>query len=564
MVGPASTTSSAASAASAASGQRKFKSSPGLLWVCIVGTVLVLLAQPYGVSADTHHQQRRKLVKTTDAAGNQVLTKRAFGGTNAMSTNNNNNADELAAAAVADAGGRRLKSSKNSKSADVKSSDVYSASDDSDSSKSSKASKNSKSSDVQSSSVYASSSSSKGSKGGKSSKSSKSSKGSKGSSSSSGSGDDDDDDDSGKGTGNDNRGTGDDHKKPDRDDDGTGDDHKKSPTKKSPPPKKSPTKKSEPKKSHSKNDDKHSTGNDYDDGEQFFCDGFDPSNSGDSGDDDYTKFRVRFEYEFYDDEDDLMDFEMDLAKFVSKEVMDGCMRRRSLRTGTSAALAQRGLGSEDVLGLDSNPPDVVVDDCDTEKKCHHVKGKMTVYVANDAKKAKVGCSIVESIAEYMSKSKDAMFVDSATCDISKGRSGTTLQPRSAGAGVGGKVAGALAALAVAMAAMFACRQTQKKRSEQHANDEEYNDYVGKLQNDSLDTYSVASTQDGSVTRPSRNLPLSSRSRLSIPSARVPMTPVPSSAPALPPSTRRVTSSCPSKTKKRLATSDAAAPMPSKR
>ena len=288
--------------------------------------------------------------------------------TNAMSTNNNNNnnADELAAA-VADAGGRRLKSSKNSKSADVKSSDVYSASSDSDSSKSSKASKNSKSSDVQSSSVYASSSSStssKGSKGGKSSKSSKGSKGSKGSSSSSGSGDDDDDDDdSDKGTGNDNRGTGDDHKKPDRDDGGTGDDHKKSPTKKSPPPKKSPTKKSteksEPKKSHSKDDDKDSTGNDHDDGEQFFCDGFDPSNSGDSGDDDYTKFRVRFEYEFYDDEDDLMDFEMDLAKFVSKEVMDGCMRRRSLRTGTSAALAQRGLGSEDVLGLDSNPPDTV-------------------------------------------------------------------------------------------------------------------------------------------------------------------------------------------------------------
>lgn len=139
-----------------------------------------------------------------------------------------------------------------------------------------------------------------------------------------------------------------------------------------------------------------------------------------------------------------------------------------------------------------------VDDCDTEKKCHHVKGKMTVYVANDAKKAKVGCSVVESIAEYMSKSKDAMFVDSATCDISKGRSGTTLQPRSAGAGVGGKVAGALAALVVATAAMFACRQTQKKRSEERANDEEYDDYVGKLQNDSLDTYSVASTQDGSV------------------------------------------------------------------
>lgn len=123
---------------------------------------------------------------------------------------------------------------------------------------------------------------------------------------------------------------------------------------------------------------------------------------------------------------------------------------------------------------------------------------MTVYVANDAKKAKVGCSVVESIAEYMSKSKDAMFVDSATCDISKGRSGTTLQPRSAGVGVGGKVAGALAALVVATAAMFACRQTQKKRSEQRVDEEEYNDYVGKLQNDSLDTYSVASTQDGSV------------------------------------------------------------------
>ena len=80
MVGPASTTASSAASASAASGQRKFKS-PSLLWVCMLGTVLVLLAQPYGVSADTsHQQQRRKLTKTTDAARNQVLTKRAFGG----------------------------------------------------------------------------------------------------------------------------------------------------------------------------------------------------------------------------------------------------------------------------------------------------------------------------------------------------------------------------------------------------------------------------------------------------------------------------------------------------
>ena len=78
MVGPASTSPATTSAAS---GQRKFKSSPGLLWVCIVGTVLVLLAQPYGVSADTsHQQQRRKLIKTTDAVRNQVLTKRAFVG----------------------------------------------------------------------------------------------------------------------------------------------------------------------------------------------------------------------------------------------------------------------------------------------------------------------------------------------------------------------------------------------------------------------------------------------------------------------------------------------------
>ena len=78
MVGPASTS---AATASAASGQRKFKSCPGFLGVCMLGTILVLLAQPYGVSADTsHQQQRRKLIKTTDAARNQVLTKRAFGG----------------------------------------------------------------------------------------------------------------------------------------------------------------------------------------------------------------------------------------------------------------------------------------------------------------------------------------------------------------------------------------------------------------------------------------------------------------------------------------------------
>ena len=86
MVGPASTTaSSAASASSAAAeagGKRKFKSSLGLgLWgVCLLGTVLVLLAQPQGASAGTHRHQRRKLVKTTpDAGRNQVLaTQRAF------------------------------------------------------------------------------------------------------------------------------------------------------------------------------------------------------------------------------------------------------------------------------------------------------------------------------------------------------------------------------------------------------------------------------------------------------------------------------------------------------
>jgi hypothetical protein len=126
---------------------------------------------------------------------------------------------------------------------------------------------------------------------------------------------------------------------------------------------------------------------------------------------------------------------------------------------------------------------------------------MTVYVATDAKVPRVGCDVVESVEDYMEFNDDVMFVDSDTCDTSKGQNGGTtapLSPRNAGA-TAGKVIGAFAALAVATAGMFACRQSQQKRSEQErANDVEYIAYHNKLQDDSFDTNSFSSTQDGSM------------------------------------------------------------------
>ena len=82
-------------------------------------------------------------------------------------------------------------------------------------------------------------------------------------------------------------------------------------------------------------------------------DGFDPADSR-TDSDDYDKFRVRYKYEFYKNEADLQEFEMDLAGYVAGDVLDGCTRRRLVRTGVG-----RGLGSEDILGLDSDPPDTV-------------------------------------------------------------------------------------------------------------------------------------------------------------------------------------------------------------
>ena len=126
---------------------------------------------------------------------------------------------------------------------------------------------------------------------------------------------------------------------------------------------------------------------------------------------------------------------------------------------------------------------------------------MTVYVANDAKKARVGCDVVESIKAYMDDSSEAMFVDSATCDISNGRNNTPLSPRNAGS-TAGKVIGALGALALAVLTLVACRQSKKSRTA----DVEYNEYVDKLHDESHDTFSVASTQDDGSTTLNRSCP----------------------------------------------------------
>ena len=127
---------------------------------------------------------------------------------------------------------------------------------------------------------------------------------------------------------------------------------------------------------------------------------------------------------------------------------------------------------------------------------------MTVYVANDAKKARVGCDVVESIESYMDDSSDAKFLDSATCDTSKGSGGTTpLSPRNAGS-TAGKVVGALGALALAVLTLVACRQSKKSRTD----DVEYNQYVDKLHDESHETFSVASTQDDGSTTLNRSGP----------------------------------------------------------
>ena len=126
---------------------------------------------------------------------------------------------------------------------------------------------------------------------------------------------------------------------------------------------------------------------------------------------------------------------------------------------------------------------------------------MTVYVANDAKKARVGCDVVESIKAYMDDSSAAMYLDSATCDISNGRNNTPLSPRNAGS-TAGKVIGALGALALAVLTLVACRQSKKSRTA----DVEYNEYVDKLHDESHDTFSVASTQDDGSTTLNRSCP----------------------------------------------------------
>jgi hypothetical protein len=124
---------------------------------------------------------------------------------------------------------------------------------------------------------------------------------------------------------------------------------------------------------------------------------------------------------------------------------------------------------------------------------------MTVYVANDAKKARVGCDVVESIEAYMDDSRDAKFLDSATCDTSKGSGNNTpLSPRNAT----GKAIGGLGALALAILTLVACRQNKKSRTD----DVEYNQYVDKLHDESHDTFSVASTQDDGSTTLNRSGP----------------------------------------------------------
>ena len=127
---------------------------------------------------------------------------------------------------------------------------------------------------------------------------------------------------------------------------------------------------------------------------------------------------------------------------------------------------------------------------------------MTVYVANDAKKARAGCDVVESIEAYMDDSSDATFLDSATCDTSNGSNNNTpLSPRNAGS-TAGKVIGALGAVALAVLTLVACRQAKKGRTA----DVEYNEYVDKLHDESHDTFSVASTQDDGSTTLNRSVP----------------------------------------------------------
>jgi len=230
------------------------------------------------------------------------------------------NADEAkkAATATEDGKNRRLKSGRSSKSSrDVKSSSVY-GSGSSSSATASKSGKSSKSSkDVKSSSVYGSGSSSKSGKSAKGNRSSKNA--------TSKSGDDDDDDDD------DNKNTGDDHPSP-------------TPA----PPKESESKKSDP-KGDDDDDDDESKGDD--DKTTIACDGFDPTELKKGKD--YERFRVRFEYEYYGDEDDLMDLEGDMAEAVAGQVLD-CDRRRVLRSA-----GHRGLKSAGVLGVDAKPHDMI-------------------------------------------------------------------------------------------------------------------------------------------------------------------------------------------------------------
>jgi hypothetical protein len=229
------------------------------------------------------------------------------------------NADEAKKAATATENGknRHLKSGKSSKSSrDVKSSSVYGSGSSSaaTASKSGKSSKSSK--DVKSSSVYGSGSSSKSGKSAKGNRSSKNA--------TSKSGDDDDDDD-------DNKNTGDDH----------------------PPPTPAPPKESESKKSDPKgddDDDDESKGGDNK--TTIACDGFDPTELKEGKD--YERFRVRFEYEYYGDEDDLMDLEGDMAEAVAGQVLD-CDRRRALLRSAG----HRGLESAGVLGVDAKPHDAI-------------------------------------------------------------------------------------------------------------------------------------------------------------------------------------------------------------